>query len=208
MIKDKDKDIGGDLVSLCHSWLFLTNWETEIMTLGISDWQSESDLDSFRIYCHVFFQKWRWWDKKPNLSILSMCSQWAFLHCLNLEMEVKEIQFHLIIHSFILLGFNPSTRFKNQTCDTGVDCKIPQPTPDWWSEVAPEQSLSSSHNCCLRCFPLWPGSGHLSVQLGTCTCSRPWNNHISPTSGYSLPNLQTPPLRQGTTHLLNSHRAP
>ena len=86
-------------------------------------------------------------------SLLSMCSQWAFLHCLNLEMQIKEIQFHLIIHSFILLGFIPSTRFKNQTCDTGADCKIPQPIPDWWSEVAPEQSLSSSYNCCL-CFPL------------------------------------------------------
>ena len=77
-----------------------------------------------------------------------MCSQWAFLHCLNLEMEVKEIQFHLIIHSFILLGFNPSTRFKNQTCDTGVDCKIPQPIPDWWSEVAPEQSLFATIVAC------------------------------------------------------------
>ena len=46
---DKDKDIGTDLVYYWHSWHFLTNWETLIMTLRFSDWQSESDLESFVI---------------------------------------------------------------------------------------------------------------------------------------------------------------
>ena len=31
--------------------LFLTNWETLILTLRVSDWQSESDLDSIRNSC-------------------------------------------------------------------------------------------------------------------------------------------------------------
>ena len=35
----------GDLVTQWHSWLFLTNSETWIMTLKVSDWHWESDLD-------------------------------------------------------------------------------------------------------------------------------------------------------------------
>ena len=36
------------LVTHWHSWLFLTNWETEIMSFWVSDWQPENDLDSIR----------------------------------------------------------------------------------------------------------------------------------------------------------------
>ena len=41
-----------------HSWLFLTNWETLIMTFRVSDWHSGRDLDSLRNSCihnHLFF---------------------------------------------------------------------------------------------------------------------------------------------------------
>ena len=37
-----------------HSWLFLPDWETQIMTLRVSDWQSESALDSIHNYCYIF----------------------------------------------------------------------------------------------------------------------------------------------------------
>ena len=38
-----------------HSWLILTNCETEIMTLRLSDWHSENVLDSIHKSCDVFF---------------------------------------------------------------------------------------------------------------------------------------------------------
>ena len=43
-----------ELVAYWHSWLFLTNCETWIMTLRVSDWQSENDLDSIRNSSDVF----------------------------------------------------------------------------------------------------------------------------------------------------------
>ena len=45
----------GYLVTWWHSWLFLTNWETEIVTSRVSDWQSDSDLDTLRNSCEVFY---------------------------------------------------------------------------------------------------------------------------------------------------------
>ena len=50
------KNIGNGFVILWlfrQSWRFLTNWETLTMKLGVKDWQSESDIDSIRIYCDV-----------------------------------------------------------------------------------------------------------------------------------------------------------
>ena len=46
-----------------HSWLFLTSYETLIMTLRVSDWQSRSDLDSIRNSCDIFFYSLTlfWW---------------------------------------------------------------------------------------------------------------------------------------------------
>ena len=38
----------------CHTWLLLKNCETWIMTLRVSDWQSENDLDSIRNSSDVF----------------------------------------------------------------------------------------------------------------------------------------------------------
>ena len=35
--KDKDKDIGSDLVTKWHSWPFLTNWETWTLTSRVCD---------------------------------------------------------------------------------------------------------------------------------------------------------------------------
>ena len=46
---DEDEDIGNDLLIKWHSWLFLTDWEDLIMTVRVSDWQSESDLTAFAI---------------------------------------------------------------------------------------------------------------------------------------------------------------
>ena len=56
---DLDLDIDLDwqqfskLVTEWHIWQLLTNCETWIMTLRVSDWQSESDLDSIRNSCDV-----------------------------------------------------------------------------------------------------------------------------------------------------------
>ena len=46
-----------------HSSLFLTNWETLTMTLRVSDWQSESDLDIIRNSCCMLIIitcGWQW----------------------------------------------------------------------------------------------------------------------------------------------------
>ena len=40
-----------DFKTYWHGWLFLTNWETLIMTFRVSDWHSKRDLDSIRNSC-------------------------------------------------------------------------------------------------------------------------------------------------------------
>ena len=54
--KDKDSDIGSDLMTSWHSCLFLTDWETLIMKLRVNDWQLQSDLDSICNSCDVFMR--------------------------------------------------------------------------------------------------------------------------------------------------------
>ena len=43
---------------ICYKVTYLTNGETFIMTMRDSDWHSESDLDSIRNFCDVFFGNW------------------------------------------------------------------------------------------------------------------------------------------------------
>ena len=43
---------------ICYKVTCLTNGETFIMTMRDSDWHSESDLDSIRNFCDVFFGNW------------------------------------------------------------------------------------------------------------------------------------------------------
>ena len=59
--KDKEKDIAmhcelqSDLVTKWLSWLFLTNWETLIMSLRASDWQHRQFLQCLEIPCFFYF---------------------------------------------------------------------------------------------------------------------------------------------------------
>ena len=52
---DLDWERFSELLTLWHSWLLLTNCETLIMTLSVSDLQSDSDLDSIRNSCDVWY---------------------------------------------------------------------------------------------------------------------------------------------------------
>ena len=61
-----------ELMTQWHSWLLLTNCETWIMTLRVSDLQSDSDLDSIRNSCDVY----AW-----VVSILIACKQILQLLC-------------------------------------------------------------------------------------------------------------------------------
>ena len=56
---DLDWERFSELLTLWHSWLLLTNCETLIMTLSVSDLQSDSDLDSIRNSCDVWLEG-RW----------------------------------------------------------------------------------------------------------------------------------------------------
>ena len=60
--RDSDLDLdwerlSGFIVTWWHSWLLLTNCEIWIMTLRVSDSQSERDLDSIRNSCDIYWSK-------------------------------------------------------------------------------------------------------------------------------------------------------
>ena len=64
-------------MSYLQSWLFLTNWETLIVTLRASGWLSESVLDSISNSCDVSL-----WTDLLSCPLLSL--SFLILFCLNL----------------------------------------------------------------------------------------------------------------------------
>ena len=99
---DLDSERFGELVTEWHSWLLLTNCETWIMTLGVSDLQSDSDLDSIRNFCDVFLQ---WWQKEECWSTLALAVQSSSLQKWYMGSKSKQ---SVPIHFYDLLT-NPIT---------------------------------------------------------------------------------------------------
>ena len=83
------------------------------------------------------------------LSILLMCSQWVFLHCLNLGTDEFSA---LKLESFRWIQTNENCNGSNETCGTDADCRILSTISDQWLVAAPKQTH--------KCFP----KKHIGVQ--------------------------------------------
>ena len=95
---DLDWELFSELVTSWHSWPLLTYCETWSMTLRSRDLQSDSDLDSIRNSCDVFF-----FFLMPNMYAKNFWSIGWFIE----NMSIPILTNHLCMHQ---LMFYPQKR--------------------------------------------------------------------------------------------------
>ena len=63
---DLDWELFSEIVTYWHSWLLLTNCETWIMTLGVSDLKSDNSCDVLELNYTSLLNSTRIWQKAPH----------------------------------------------------------------------------------------------------------------------------------------------